>query len=135
MKLQKAVKQETLYVAAWIIVLSALMEAVFLIIGKWDYKVLLGNLLSASAGVLNFLLLGITVQKCVLKTPEQAKKAIKLSQAARLLMMVVIALIGALVPCFNLWSTLIPLVFPRISFLFRPLFSKKQKEEDHAEEE
>ena len=135
MKLQKAVKQETLYVAAWIIILSVLMEAVFLIIGKWDYKVLLGNLLSAAAGVFNFLLLGITVQKCVLKTPEQAKKAIKLSQAARLLMMVVVAVIGALVPCFNLWSALIPLVFPRISFLFRPLFSKKQKGEEHAEEE
>ena len=135
MKLQKAVKQETLYVTAWIVVLSALMEAVFLIIGKWNYKVLLGNLLSAGAGVFNFLLLGITVQKCVLKTPEQAKKAIKLSQAARLLMMVVVAVIGALVPCFNIWSTLIPLVFPRISFLFRPFFSKKQKGEEHAEEE
>ena len=38
------------------------MQAAFLVSGFWDYTVLLGNLLSAAAAVLNFFLLGILHQ-------------------------------------------------------------------------
>ena len=40
--LDPAVKKETLYAAAWVLLLSLLMQAVFLIAGKWDLSVLLG---------------------------------------------------------------------------------------------
>ena len=50
----KVIKKETRFIAVWELILSAAMEAVFLIIGKWDYTVLLGNLLSGSVAVLNF---------------------------------------------------------------------------------
>lgn len=48
-KVDKTVLRETGYIALFVILLSVLMQAVFLIIGKWDYTVLLGNLLSAAA--------------------------------------------------------------------------------------
>ena len=35
-----AVKKETGYIAAWVLLLSLVMEAVFLIIGQWGLPVL-----------------------------------------------------------------------------------------------
>ena len=64
-KLDKTILKEARFVGAWILIFSALMQSVFLIIGKWDYTVLLGNILSAVCGILNFLFLGITVQKAL----------------------------------------------------------------------
>ena len=46
------IKNETRYIAVWELILSAAMQAVFLVAGRWDYKVLLGNLLSAPFAVL-----------------------------------------------------------------------------------
>ena len=63
MKLDKVIKKETAFIALWVIIFSVMTQAVFLIIGKWDYTVLLGNVLSAGAGILNFFLMGISVQK------------------------------------------------------------------------
>ncbi len=125
-KLDPAVKKQTLYVTAWVIILSALMQSVFLIIKAWNYTVLLGNLLSATASVINFLLLGITIQKSITKSPEDAKKAIKASQALRMVFLVVVAVLGVALDCFNVWATVIPLVFPRISFYFYAIFQNKR---------
>ena len=53
-KVDSTIIKETIFVASVTLVLSALMQSVFLIIGKWDYDVLLGNLLGGVAAVLNF---------------------------------------------------------------------------------
>ncbi|MBQ4526707.1 MAG: hypothetical protein II998_01410 [Clostridia bacterium] len=117
-KLDKAVKKETLYIAIWVIILSVLMQSVFLAIGKWDYTVLLGNLLSGSFVTLNFLLMGIGVQKALSKNDEKvARNTIKLSQTMRTFMLFIVAAIGAILDCFNIWAVVIPFVFPRIAFL------------------
>ena len=49
-KINKVIWLETFYIAAWTLIFSMLMQAVFLVI-DWDYTVLLGNLLGAFAGV------------------------------------------------------------------------------------
>ena len=126
-KLDEVVKKETIYIATFVGILSVLMQAVFLILSKWDYTVLLGNLLSGAASILNFLFLGITVQKAVLKDKEAAKKTMQASRAYRMFFMVVVVLIGASAPCFSLWAVVIPLFFPRIAISFRPLFDKKKQ--------
>ena len=64
-KIDPIIVKETKYVAAWIVILSMLMQSVFLIIGRWNYTVLLGNIYSAFFGTLNFLLMGLTVQKAL----------------------------------------------------------------------
>ena len=127
LKLNDTVKKETVYIATWVLILSAVMESVFLCLGKWDYTVLLGNLLGGLAGVLNFLLLGITVQKAVTKDEKDAKTFMKGSQSLRTFMLFVIAAIGALLNIFNTWSTLIPLLFPRIAIAISPLIRKVDK--------
>ncbi len=98
-----------------------------MIIGKWDYTVLLGNLISGAIGVINFLLLGFTVQKALSygSDPKKAGNIMKLSQVARLLLMGGVAVLGATLDCFNLWATLIPLLFPRLSMIIRQIMLRK----------
>lgn len=64
MKIDSTVKRETRYIALMAIALSLLMELVFIVIGQWSYKVLLGNIIGAGVAVLNFFLMGLTVQNC-----------------------------------------------------------------------
>lgn len=127
MHVDKTVRRETGYITLWTAVFSLLMEAVFLIVQKWDFTVLWGNLLGASAAVLNFFLMGITVQKAVERESKQASLMMKLSQGLRLLMLLAAGVLGAALSCFNLLATLIPLFFPRIAVALRPLFEPKQK--------
>ncbi len=127
LKLNDTVKKETLYIAYWVLIFSAVMEAVFLIIGKWDIYVLLGNILGGGTGVLNFLLLGITVQKAVNKDEKEAKNFMKASQSLRTFMLFVIAALGAALSIFNIWSTLISLLFPRLAIAISPLVRKGVK--------
>lgn len=104
------------------------MQCVFLIIGKWYYTVLLGNLLSGAVSVFNFFLLGITVQKAIeTGDVKAAKTKMRISQFARLLMLGVVAVLGATLPwCFDLWATLIPMLFPRVSMIIRQILIKKE---------
>lgn len=124
-KVDPTVWKETGYIAVWMLIFSALMQAVFLIIGKWDYTVLLGNLLSGAVSVLNFFLLGLTVQNALQKEEKEAKNVLKLSQTYRLLLLLVAAILGAVLPCFHLWAVLIPMLFPRVAIALRPLFGKQ----------
>lgn len=124
-KIDPTVLKETRYIALWVLILSVLTQSVFLVAGKWDYTVLLGNLLSGAAGVANFLLMGISVQNAVQKDEKDARTAIKASQSLRMVFLLAAAVIGAALPCFNIWTSLIPLVFPSIAVRLRPLFDKK----------
>ncbi|MBR3804095.1 MAG: hypothetical protein IKJ14_01945 [Clostridia bacterium] len=124
-KVNPIIVKETLYIACWSVIFSMIMQSVFLLIKKWDYTVLLGNVLSLVAGVGNFFLLGLTVQKAVTKEEKDAKQFMKLSQVARLFTLFVICVLGAVLRCFNIIATVLPLLFPRISIMLRPLFNKK----------
>ena len=125
-KIDPTVLKETGYIAAMVFIFSLALQSVFLIIGKWDYTVLTGNLLGFVAAVGNFFLMGLSVQSSLGKEEKDAKNLMKLSQSLRLLLIFVIALIGYLVPVFNTIAVLIPLLFPRIAVALRPLFMKKK---------
>ncbi len=123
--LDPTVKRETVYIFAVSLLCSMLMQAVFLVLGKWDYTVLLGNLLGLIASVGNFLLLGITVQNALGKDEKEARDRMKLSQMLRTLMLFVVALIGYLISVFNILSLVIAYLFPRIAVAVRPLLKKE----------
>ena len=132
-KLDPVVKKETLYITWWVIGLSVLMQGVFLIVDiflpEWhyDYTVLLGNLLGVATAVANFLLMGLTVQKAVEKPEQEARNTMKISQTLRFMGQLAVAVIGLTVPVFHPISVIVPLLFPRIGIMFRPLFNKKTK--------
>ncbi len=123
-KIDTVVRRETFYVAAWTLILSVLMEAVFLVIGKWNITVLFGNLLGAFAAVLNFFLMGLTVQSAVSKEEKEAKNLMKLSMTLRNFLLVAFMVVGFLVPCFDVIAVLIPLLFPSVAVKLRPMFMK-----------
>ncbi len=124
-KIDRTVLRETVYIATVSFILSLLMQSVFLCIGKWHYTVLLGNALGFITVVANFLLMGITVQKAVLKEEKEAKYLMKRSQSLRFLLLFAVALVGYLVPVFNIIAVVIPYLFPRVAVALRPLFNKK----------
>ncbi len=130
-KIDKTVRKETVYIAAWVAVFSVLMQAVFLILNRWDYTVLLGNLLGAVAAVGNFFVMGLSVQSAIQKEEKAAKATLKASQSLRMFALFAIAAIGVLLPCFHSIAMLLPLLFPRIAIALRPLFNniveKKEK--------
>ena len=124
-KLDPVVIKETIYIGVISLIFSVIMQSVFLIIGKWDYTVLLGNILGYFAIITNFIVMGFGVQKAVTKDEKEAKSVMKFSQTFRMLFMFVVAIIGHVVPVFNLIAVVIPFLFPRIAIMLRPIFNKK----------
>lgn len=127
MKIDNVVKKETKYIIIWVCLLSLLMQSIFLVTGFWDMSVLLGNILGAFVAVLNFFLMGLTIQSAVLKSEKDAKTALKVSSLYRKFMILIIVIIGIIAPIFNTWTVIIPLFFPRIAIAFRPLMDKEDK--------
>ena len=127
-KADKTVIRETKYIACWIIILSVLMQGIFLIISKWNYTVLLGNILSGTVMILNFFFMGLSVQKAVETDEAEAKKVMRTSQTLRNFFVFAVVVLGVCAPCFSTITTIIPLFFTRIAVAFRPLFDRKAKE-------
>ena len=126
MKVDPTIVKETKYMAAVILVLSVLMQAVFLILRKWDYTVLLGNLLSAAVSVTNFYFMGRSVQKALTLDETDARKVMRASQSRRNLAIFAVAAVGVGISYFNNIAVIVPLFFPRIAVMFRPLIKDKK---------
>ena len=127
-KVDKTIKKETSYIIVVSGILSVLMQAVFLIINKWDYTVLLGNILSLCISVLNFFFMGITIQKALEMEEGDAKKLMRASQSIRNLLMFAILAVGVILPMFNTVALIVPLFFSRIAVFLRPLIKKDGKD-------
>lgn len=123
-KVDSTVIKETYYIAVLTFLLSVVLQSVYLVIGKWDYTVALGNLLGYIASVGNFFLMGLTVQAALDKDEKDAKSFIKLSQTGRLFLMFAIAVVGYLLPIFSTVAVIIPFLFPRIAVALRPVIIK-----------
>ena len=126
MKANETVKKECIYIAYCCTILSVLMQAVFVVCKRWEYTVLLGNLLSLVASVLNFYFMGLTVQKAVEKDESDAKKLMKSSSSVRTAVLFVIIAIGVALPWFNTVAVIVPVFFPRIAIMLRPFIKDKK---------
>ncbi|MBO5024146.1 MAG: ATP synthase subunit I [Clostridia bacterium] len=124
-KIDPNILKETIYIGTIAFLFNVVMQSVFLIIGKWDITILLGGLLGFIASVGNFFLMGLSVQSAVNKDEKDAKTTMKLSQSLRLLLLFVIAVIGYVVPVFNIIAVIIPYIFPRLAIALTPLLRKK----------
>ena len=122
-----AVKKETGYITVWVLLLSLLMEAVFLVIRQWDLSVLFGNLGGAVIVIGNFFLLALVVSKAVAQgQPDKAAARVKASAGLRLIGMGLLCALLIGVFKTNVFATLIPLLFPRIGLFFRPMIDRKR---------
>ncbi len=126
MKIDKTVIKETKYITTFVAVFSVLMQAVFLIIARWNYTVLLGNVWGAAIAVGNFFVMGLFVQKAVMQNEQDARQTVKASQRLRLAAIFILSVIGIII--FKQTPTrvavLIPLIFPRFAVMLRPFIKK-----------
>ena len=119
-KIDKTVLRETAYIAAGTLILTAVMNAVFVLIGKWDLTVLFGCLLGSAVAIGNFLLMGLTIQSAVGKDENTVRKKVRLSLFLRYVLMFGVAAGAYFLPSvFNIIPLLIAYFFPRFSLLFR----------------
>ena len=114
----------------WVLALSLLLEAVFLLCGRWSPAVLLGNLAGGMTSIVNYLLLGITVSKAVSLGEAGSRIALRVRSSRTLRML---GMAGFCAVCIgvlktDVYATLIPLLFPRIGLAFRPMIDRKRKE-------
>ena len=127
---QKAVIDNTVYITCVSLILSVLMQGVFLIVGKWHIRVLLGNFLGFVAAVANFFAMAMTVQTAVDKDEKRAKAYVKISHTVRFACLIVVAAVGcALISVFDPLALLLPLLFPQVGIMLYPVIKNKNKEE------
>ena len=118
--IQPAVKKETKNVALYTLSGVVLMWIVFFILHMiipekvvFDYTVILGGLGGGFIAVLNFFLLGLTVQKVASTEDEEiARKFMKSSYSRRMLLQGVWVMAAIAAPVFQFVAGMIPLLFP-----------------------
>ncbi len=120
--IQPAVKKETKKVAVCTAIGVALMWIVFAVLhgimpGKvpLDYTVLLGGICGGFIAVLNFFLMGLTVQKVAAASDEDlARSKMKASYSQRMMLQMLWVVAAIVAPCFQFAAGIIPLLFPGI---------------------
>lgn len=113
-RIDPVVTKETVRILIGSIALSAVMNAVFLILGSWNMPVLYGTLLGTFGAVLNFFLMAQTVSHSVTLQQDEVKRKVRFSHALRTLMLLVLMILGVALNCFNTIAALVPFLFPRI---------------------
>jgi hypothetical protein len=129
MKVDKVVKKETLNIGLGILICSAITQIVFLICGKYSLAVLLGSIYGGSIILLNFFLMGLTVQS-VTKLDDQnmAKKKIQFSYSMRQLGLMLLIGLGMYIAVnfeiFHWLPILLAVIYPRITIFIIGFFRK-----------
>ena len=132
-EIQPAVKKETKNVALYSLTGFIIMLIVFGILHvvipqkvPFDYKVILGGLGGCIVTVLNFLLMGLAVQKvAALEDEEQARAVMKASYSRRTMFQVLWIIAAVVIPCFNPVAGLVPLLFPGIGIKLMGIINNK----------
>ena len=129
---QPAVKKETKKVAIGTFICVALMWAVFGIGHAvmpqkipFDYTVILAGLIGGIVAVLNFFLMGISVQN-IAATEDQdlAKKKMKTSYSQRMALQLIWVVIAIAAPCFYFVAGILPLLFPSLGIKLMAVIKK-----------
>lgn len=127
MKPDRAVLRETARVAAGVFALVALMLAVFAVLGRFSAGALLGGVYTGALTVLNFFIMGLTVQGVTDRAAEkerseqelaeltiEMKNRMKLSYNLRMIALFALLVAGLAVFKFDPLATILPVVFPTV---------------------
>lgn len=114
MKISPAIKKETGHIALGVLIGDVVMLAVFLLLKRMDYTVILGALLGSAAAIGNFLFMGLGCQKAM-EDPDRAALIVRRSYSRRMLGMVVVMIIGYAVQIFHVVAVVLPFLMPSIT--------------------
>ncbi|MCR4625640.1 MAG: ATP synthase subunit I [Lachnospiraceae bacterium] len=131
--LRKELKNVIIYVLIGLVILFGVVFLLMQIFPEMKetpdfayWRVALGGAGGGSIAVLNFFLMGLTVQKVASDTnPDRARNRLKLSYTYRYLMQIAWIVIAILVPCFNYITGIVPLLFPSLGIKLASIIFKK----------
>lgn len=116
MKLQPAVKKEMLHIALGTGIGAVVMLAIFALLGRFDLSVLLAGVGGSVIAIINFLLLGLTVQRVAAQQDEmRGRKIMQASYSTRMLVMLLWIILAVALPVLNWVAAAVPLLFPRLT--------------------
>ena len=130
-KPQETVLRETKRIAVGVFSMLAIMLIVYAALGRFSLAVLLGGLIGALYAVLNFLLLGMTVQKVAdmrEENEELARMQMKSSYNMRMVIMILLIVVAFALPFVDGLACMIPMLFPRLTILVLQLTGKIKDE-------
>lgn len=110
-------KKDILQVISGVIILSIIMDILFLAIGKFDMKVLWGTLIGSACAIVNFVLLAFTIYVSI-SNGKSASGYIGASYLLRVAFIGIAIVFAIKSPHINYVAAAIPLVFPRITITF-----------------
>lgn len=130
---QPAVKKETKRVVKITAVGLILMWILFAVLHftmpdkvPLDYTVFLGGIGGGAVAVLNFLLMGLAVQKAASASDEgTARMKLKASYSQRFLMQILWVILAIVAPCFHFVAGIAPLLFPGTGIKIMGIFHNK----------
>ncbi|MEE1031825.1 MAG: hypothetical protein U0L12_06755 [Ruminococcus sp.] len=130
--IQPAIKRETQRVAISTVIGVVLMWVVFFVFHMvipekipFDYTVILGGIGGGIIAVLNFFLMGLTVQKVASTQDEDmARTQMKGSYSQRMLMQMIWCVIAIMAPCFQFVAGIVPLLFPSMGIKILGMMKK-----------
>lgn len=131
-KVAPAVKKETLRVSVFTLVGVILMWIIFFILHMFmpeqvpfDYTVILGGIAGGIVAVLNFFLMGLTVQKVAAsETEDSARARMKASYTQRTLLQMLWVIVAIAAPCFQFVAGIAPLFFPSLGIKITGILKK-----------
>jgi hypothetical protein len=138
---------DVLFLAAGELAVSAVTVLVFYLIGRADFRVILGCLAGSAVTVLNFLILSVSVSRAIDRVmagqkealSEEAaaafaaehsaeiQKAVKASYLVRQILMIAVLVIGCVLKIFNVIAAVIPLLVFRPLLTLREVFRQKKQ--------
>lgn len=128
---QETVLRETKRIAVGVFSMLAIMLVVYAALGCFSLAVVLGGLIGALYAVLNFLLLGMTVQKVAEMregNEELARMQMKSSYNMRMVIMILLIVVAFALPFVDGLACMIPMLFPRLTILVLQLTGKIKDE-------
>ncbi len=128
---QETVLRETKRIAVGVFSMLAIMLVVYAALGRFSLAVVLGGLIGALYAVLNFLLLGMTVQKVAEMregNEELARMQMKSSYNMRMVIMILLIVVAFALPFVDGLACMIPMLFPRLTILVLQLTGKIKDE-------
>lgn len=119
-EVQPAVEKETKRVAvctaAGVLLMwvgFAVLHSITPVNAPLDYRVFLGGIVGGAVAVLNFFLMGLTVQQVASSDDEEmGRMRMRASYSKRMMLQMLWVVVAIIAPCFNMVAGMLPLLFP-----------------------
>ena len=130
--MNKTISLETGRLCLGLLIVDILICGVFLLLKKFNYTVVLGVLLGSAGAVLNFFLLGVTMQKAANQDDGQ-KKLVQASYSLRMMLMALTVIVGALLPYFHTSAVIVPFLCNTPVILVLQLIDRAKEKKQQKE--